>query len=66
MKPKMKTKLLIILTTFAVAAFATKARADCCDPGRPMTMHTANPDQNAALMEPVKPVFQVHRDSRTG
>jgi len=47
----MKTKLLIILTTFAVAASRPK--------------HTANPDQNAALMEPVKPMFQVHRDSRT-
>ena len=29
-----------------------------------MKTNTANPDQNAALMEPVKPVFQVHRDSK--
>ena len=31
-----------------------------------MKTKAANPDQNAALMEPVKPMFQVHRDSRTG
>ncbi len=28
-----------------------------------MKTNAANPDQNAALMGPVKPVFQVHRDS---
>ena len=29
-----------------------------------MKTNAANPDQNAALMEPVKPVFHVHRDSK--
>ena len=29
-----------------------------------MKTKAANPDQNAALMEPVKPAFQVHHDSK--
>lgn len=53
----MKIKPLVILTTFSLAAFATNARASCCDPKCPMMMHTANSDQNGALMEPVKSVF---------
>jgi uncharacterized protein DUF3347 len=53
----MKAKLVIILTKFTLAAFAANARAGCCDPKCPMMMHTANSDQNAALMEPVKSVF---------
>jgi hypothetical protein len=53
----MRSKLLITLMIFAIAAFATNARAGCCDPERPMMMQTANTDQNAALMEPVKSVF---------
>ena len=53
----MKTKLAAILTTFTLASFAATARAGCCDPKCPTMMRTANADQNAALMEPVKSVF---------
>jgi hypothetical protein len=56
-KRKMKTKLLITLTTLAVATFATSARAGCCDPERPMMMQTANTDESGSLMEPVKSVL---------
>lgn len=40
-----------------LAALATNVRAGCCNPKCPMMMRTANADQNAALMEPVKSVF---------
>lgn len=56
----MKTKLLLpllTLTTLALAAFPTTARAGCCDPESPMMMQTANTDQSSALMEPVKSVL---------
>ncbi len=56
----MKTKLLLpllTLTTLALAAFATNARAGCCEPECPMMMQTANTDESGALMEPVKSVL---------
>jgi len=52
----MKTKTLT-LTALVLAVLATEARAGCCDPESPMMMHTADADQTAALMEPVKSVF---------
>jgi hypothetical protein len=54
----MKTMLVITLTTFAMATFASSVPAACCkNPECPMMMHTVNADQNPALMEPVKSVF---------
>ena len=53
----MKTKLLLILTAFAIPFGAITARGSCCKPDCPTMMKIANADESAALMEPVKSVL---------
>ena len=53
----MKAKVLLTLTAFAIPFGAITARANCGQPDCPMITKTANADESAALMEPVRSVL---------